>query len=886
MTNANPTQSLLEWTSTKLQPWKQDALRRLASKDALVEDDLEELYRILKKEVGIPTDAIPPEPIPIDETHLGAAASGLPISLRAIKNVNGVNRLAPGGNLEFDPTGLTVVFGANGSGKTGFIRILRHACRTRLNDPRKLEILANVYGDNVGPKEATIVVNNNGAEREIAWTEDAPGSEYLQQATVFDHEAAGLYVDEGNEIAFLPFGLDLPYKLNEVCIDLQGRIEAEIQANTVQLALNAVAFPDGSSSASKGFYDNLTGQTSDETINAASSYSEENEARLNELNRLLKGSVAEVADLRALGQWAKTVSSETMSVSQLLSDDSVNQLITLRGKAGAAREAAELSAKGDFSEEPLAGVGAETWRALWQAAREFSVNEAYQRREFPVIDEGDDGQAPLCVLCHQSLSPVAKDRFERFERYVSGTLASEASELEAEFATAFDEFRTSAEEVGSIDMKVLAQLRARNEPLATTLLAWDEKAGAYRTRILEGLDSGEAITIEMIGTPPSRELTLISESLAVEVEKRDAAFTAEQRQELEQEKCDLEDRKLLSGNVGTLTSRRDILALQDLLNKALGLAQTRGITQKANEFVDTFVTDLVVGQFNTERENLGIGHLNISLKRKSGRTGAVFETDSGTKLTNTVSKVLSEGEQRALALSAFLAETGISMPNGPIIIDDPVSSLDRERGQRVAARLAEEASNRQVVVFTHDLVFLNDICAAAADRQLDPLTQAIFSNANGSGIVDPVGEPWEGKAVERRISLLKDGLPELTELHNESPSDYSIKARNWYSRLRDAYERAVEERIFHGVVQRFSNEVRTMELRYIALPDDLAIRFHEGMSKSNTYSHDNPQTLSKLVPEPGELETDLNTFENLLTDLKSAQKQAEKGRSAMRPARR
>ncbi|HJP22243.1 MAG TPA: hypothetical protein QF861_11860 [Alphaproteobacteria bacterium] len=77
-----------------------------------------------------------------------------------------------------------------------------------------------------------------------------------------------------------------------------------------------------------------------------------------------------------------------------------------------------------------------------------------------------------------------------------------------------------------------------------------------------------------------------------------------------------------------------------------------------------------------------------------------------------------------------------------------------------------------------------------------------------------------------------------------------------------------------------------MELRYVVLPDDLATRFHQGMSKANNYSHDNPQTKSKPIPKPGELESDLEAFETLLAELKKAQKQAEKARPSMKPSRK
>ena len=98
-------------------------------------------------------------------------------------------------------------------------------------------------------------------------------------------------------------------------------------------------------------------------------------------------------------------------------------------------------------------------------------------------------------------------------------------------------------------------------------------------------------------------------------------------------------------------------------------------------------------------------HLKVGLSRKSGQTKAEFGVDPQTKLTKVTSEILSEGEQRALALAGFLTEVALTEGSGPIIVDDPVSSLDRDRSVRVAERLAEEACQRQVIVFTHDIIF-------------------------------------------------------------------------------------------------------------------------------------------------------------------------------------
>ncbi|MBN0210602.1 hypothetical protein JTL40_33830, partial [Pseudomonas aeruginosa] len=60
---------------------------------------------------------------------------------------------------------------------------------------------------------------------------------------------------------------------------------------------------------------------------------------------------------------------------------------------------------------------------LFNAARESSTSTAYPEQAFPVTGEG-----AVCVLCQQELTPEAKDRLERFDRYIRDK-AAEAAQL-------------------------------------------------------------------------------------------------------------------------------------------------------------------------------------------------------------------------------------------------------------------------------------------------------------------------------------------------------------------------------------------------------------------------------------------------------------------------
>jgi len=60
-----------------------------------------------------------------------SAASSVQIKLIAMRDLRNVNATASGQRLSFSPQGLTLIYGDNGSGKSGYSRVLKRACRAR-----------------------------------------------------------------------------------------------------------------------------------------------------------------------------------------------------------------------------------------------------------------------------------------------------------------------------------------------------------------------------------------------------------------------------------------------------------------------------------------------------------------------------------------------------------------------------------------------------------------------------------------------------------------------------------------------------------------------------------------------------------------------------------
>ncbi|MBI1869125.1 MAG: AAA family ATPase [Methylocystis sp.] len=875
---------ILDWSATKLTPWRQDALRRLAGSSAVTAQDESELLDLIKEKAGFPLAAKPPAPTPLTKAHLSAVTSGSPLQIKGIRNVKNVNRLVPAAALVFAPAGLTVAYGRNGSGKSGFVRIFRTACRTRTDNPAKLKVLADVYGSGGGPQEAEIVVDLGSGDVVVPWTAGAPASETLLQVAVFDSSAAQFYVDGGNQIQFLPFGLALPHKLNELCLALRDKLDVERRPITDQIALVTVAFETPRSTKAQTFYSGLSGKTTDAQIGAVATFSPDDEKRIDELTRLLAANTASAADVTALSTWVQNLAFECASLDQAFSDTQLDGYRTLKQQAIDARTAAGTKAADLFSSEPLPGVGGETWRRLWLAARDYSIADAYAGREFPVLSTPDTTET--CVLCQQPLGAEASDRMGRFQAFVSGSLAETADQAETVVTQAI----TSLPRIEIFASKEwatrLEQIRKRNAELANTLTSFRKDMEARRAIALASLQTVEATPPPLAAgalVSPHSTLQDLSALLSAEAEALAKADHSGQRAKLEAERSELADRKILTAGRDRVMKRRDLLKEDALYTAALAEVQTKGITQKANELVDTHLTKIVTNHFEVERKTLEITHLKVGLARKSGQTKAAFQTNPGTTLTKLTSDILSEGEQRALALAAFLTEIAVTEGAGPIVIDDPVSSLDRDRGLKVAARIAAEAQKRQVIVFTHDLIFFNDLCREADDLGVATETIALFADGANAGKVDPAGVSWKGLSVSKRLARIRNDFTPLKKLHTSSPSDYEFKVKHLYGRLRDSYERLVEEHIFCDVVRRGVDRIETQKLRMVHLSDALAIRFHDGMTKANTHSHDNPASDTVSVPDPAEFEADLAFIEQLITDLKVESASAEGNRPSMKP---
>src|SRR5437773_3086655 len=166
-------QDIYEWSLTR-PLWQRDGLRRLLHQGSLARQDVEELAQICRSEVGLsPPSTATVTAVALSESDFGDAQSKSPgVRISSVRDTQCVNALAPGKVLRLHANGVTVVYGDNGAGKSGYVRVLKKLCRARGGAH---SIHPNIFQQAAGTPSATIDFALGDEERTHLWIDGQPG---------------------------------------------------------------------------------------------------------------------------------------------------------------------------------------------------------------------------------------------------------------------------------------------------------------------------------------------------------------------------------------------------------------------------------------------------------------------------------------------------------------------------------------------------------------------------------------------------------------------------------------------------------------------------------------------------------------------------------------
>lgn len=853
---------ILEW-SRGCPDWQRDALRRLCNNDRLGSDDLAELLLICK-------GAANGTPLTVDHIR-DPAAAGVEVTLAKLHNLKHVNALQSGEILTFQKTGLTVIYGDNGAGKSGYARILKQACRARL--PKGDVILPNIYAAESGTPQADIMFRVGGQNRSLTWRQGSPADATLTAISVFDSRTATVHVDATNELAYTPTPLRIMAALADACQSLKSTLATEIK--TLQNQTPAVLREPkcGSDTAVGGLLAKLSAKTTKEQIESLAGLSEEQNARLKLLDADLASDPARAA--RQLTTLKSLVEKVAQQLSGIVNASTTEQIETLRARRldyNRARTAAGLASADLFSDEPLPDVGSDVWRNLWEAARKYSEAAAYPEKTFPFT--GDEAR---CVLCQQELTPEASDRLGRFEAFV----LDESKKREDAARQAYQDARSTAA-AQFLSVQELGDLVAaiRDDLDDAALAATVRRVGliaAWRLRaVLRTPETDENPKLPPVAPVPLAEL----DAHVSDLSRRAAALLAEkdspERKALIEERDELAARQWLGRIKDDVVAQVDRLIGIDALNKAQKVTATNRITSLSTDLAKTLVTNRLRARFAQEVDKLGVAGLAIELQQARSSAGIpFFHVRLISKPDEPVGKVLSEGEHRCVALAAFLAELATVDTSSAIVFDDPVSSLDHIHRDKVAERLANESLKRQVVIFTHDIAFLvllEEACRKTPDRAAISLGYRVVSRgADAAGFCNSE-PPANILPVEKVVPQMRAHLANVKIHHARGDqASWRREVGSFEKELREAWERAVEDAV-SPVMKRLSQKVQTDGLvKLTVLQEQDCMNMREAYGRCSKLLHSQPGEINPQLPSPDDIEQEIATLETWITEIRARQ---------------
>jgi hypothetical protein len=175
-----------------------------------------------------------------------------------------------------------------------------------------------------------------------------------------------------------------------------------------------------------------------------------------------------------------------------------------------------------------------------------------------------------------------------------------------------------------------------------------------------------------------------------------------------------------------------------------------------------------------------------------------------------LAEVLSEGEQKVIALADFLAELSLKPP-APVIFDDPITSLDYRRMSEVVQRIVRLCKTQQVIVFTHNIWFTTELLAAFEKTPTDCAYYDVTREGEQVGVVTRGTHPRSDsvKSLRGKINELIQSAEKLT---GETQAALIEKA---YEYLRNICELIVETELLQGVTRRYEPNVRMTSLPQI-----------------------------------------------------------------------
>lgn len=831
---------LWDWTDGKAL-WSRFLVKQVTeTEERLSEEDRKDVFSYYLQSLGLMKGL--PE-LTIGKPTYSPVAQQM--QLLTLSEISGVNRLADDQTIAFSPN-LTVVYGENGTGKTGYSRILKSLGFSY--DPNS-NILPDIFSKKL-PPSARISYSVNGTQKEFLW-DNAQKNEELSHLSVFNSKCVDISLAD-RQLIVTPAGFRLFSLITSELNELSSLLTAELAKYPTDIGWKISLHEP---TPQWTFIDKLSSQSSLTVLDSISKFEDSESVKLSEaetaLTRLNKDVLeSEVADL-------SLKISEVNSLEQII--ESTKSLLT----PSIWQQVKELNALvANLTAATKTGINeiAERNGIRFYETAEFqtflrSAENYIKRLEIPSYPESSD----KCIYCQQPLDRAAQELLVGYRKLLNDTTEADLDEAKTTRCRLLKSLE-KIETVLKFNLPTLG-LDPEGKPVQPDQVSNLGLQLDHALRLIssDSLDPEAVLAVDF--SQPIEYLLELEKSLSLRLNttKQILADISTREKNLRQIIAELQDRKLLATNrkvVGTIIEN---YKSRDTLRTRASDFNTAAISRKTTDARNELVKADFERIFLEEVKHLRKSNLPIQIS---------FGTDRGSsKVAHRISShhlsdILSEGEQKAVSLAEFLTELQLDNHTATVVFDDPVNSLDHHIVDDVARRILGLSKNRQVVVFSHSVLLFNSLLFFKGQTSYRDIHTKFYNTSASFGRTGFITD------AEEEINGVKPYLTKINALLNNSPKDRkeSEIASEGYGNLRSAIELCVEREIFQGTVKRYQKNIALTSFVKVdgVKLDGSKAKLNEIFERCCGYivGHSNPELL-QVAPTVHELRTDFEDFKRI-----------------------
>lgn len=760
----------IEWLNTQ-DYWRKKLFSLLMEKSCVTEDDF---IMIMENYIANSFEDI--------VIQLSKAKSQK-ISIKKLYDVKGVNRLIEAQEICFGDN-LTVIYGENGTGKTGYSRIIQHAGKYITNSK---PIKANVFDDTIQPAAKIDYVLEDGClHKTLEWCAEKDGELNIK---LFNSNCVQFSLSGERKISFKPQIFNICEQLSVITSAFSEKVTIRLE----ELKQDIISTIEQGTTVSKTI-SKILKEAKEENLQIFDDAIKEIDLKKAKEEKERKIKEIELLSVSGLTQTQKMLETKRETIEQIVESieksNVYTQCLWLKYIENQAK-IANLEQQEDLEE------------ILRKLSIDHSIKDEFLDFIFAVDKyyKGLQGECEdflamnRCVFCGREIARDDED--------VRGLFALYKDLIKVNNSKQIDEINRNNKKIEESIQSLIDKLIV----LKASPALIDEIAVIGQIEfIISLLKQFKETTIKNEIADSIQTLKDISGQLKTRINSivEDIACIDAKRIQAHNELNEASAKIYIVEN--SAYKRKMMLAylrlcrLRGINNKSLSKCQ-KDIEEKV--YKDKFVGILQ----NTLKELNAPVEVKFTTAISSAQMAIKQGYDKIAK-TNQLNEILSEGEQTVVALAQFIAESKFNPEENVLFFDDPVNSLDLGRMQVIAEKLVELSKEKQVVIFTHNLVFLGFI-KAIIDKDESLQNYKFFTTERAE--VD--GKIYVGKVTEtanpnvERFKHYNTQINELIQYYNKNTCTVD-NVKQLYGYLRAAIELFICEKVLQGTVERFRFDIR------------------------------------------------------------------------------